>query len=377
MKPRSYEKLSNKFFNYYPFFITLLLLALTINYVGILLDITFLLYGPIILPILIILLFSYHSSYIYSKHLLLDKRERELAINSILYGIIISDQEGKIIHINQVGCEILGISPENAISLALDDHLWGMVDKDGNRIDKNNMPISITLNTCKPVIKEIIGAKNIKFQKSIWLEVSTNPVLNQDEQIETVVIGFGEITDQFNSIKILNEKNLQLHQMTFTDFILNIPNRRYFKFYLTREWLESKKSGTPVTLFLIEIDYMKEYKKIYDFSFDDYVLKEVAKCLCQIVNLHGVVTRMEGNQFAVIYLGLFGKQIYDRQIELHNRLTQLPKAIKLEPQIHDFTILIGGATRTATEHTDSCILIEKANEELNAARIRAYETKHL
>mgnify|MGYP003408081847 FL=1 len=375
MKPGSYEKLPNKFFEYNPIFITLLLLALALNYVGILLDMNFLLYGPIFLSLLIILLFSHHTNYIYKKHLLLDKRERELAINSILYGIIISDQEGKIIHINEVGCEILGISSENVISLSLDDHLWGMVDRDGNLMDKNNMPIFITLSTCKPVIKEIIGAKNIKFQKPIWLEVSTNPVLNQDEQIETVVIGFGEITDQFNSIKILNEKNLQLHQMTFTDFILNIPNRRYFKSYLTSEWLESKKSGTPITLFLIEIDYMKEYKKIHDFSFGDFVLKEVAKCLCEIVNLHGVVTRMEGNQFAVIYSGLFGKQIHERQVVLQNRLTQLPKEIRLEEQIHDFTILIGGATHTATEHTDSCILIEEANKELNLERIRVYETK--
>ena len=377
MKQRSYVKLPTKFFEYNSIFIILLLLALAFNYVGILLDIHFLLYGPIFLSFLITLLFSHHANYIYRKHLLLEKRERELAINSILYGIIISDQEGKIIHINQVGCEILGISPENAISLSLDDHLWGMVDQDGNLMDKNNMPISITLNTCKPVIREIIGAKNIKFQKSIWLEVSTNPVLNQDEQIDTVVIGFGEITDRFNSVKVLKEKNLQLQQMTFTDFILNIPNRRYFNSYLTREWLESKKSGTPVTLFLIEIDYMKEYKKIHDFSFGDYVLKEVAKCLCEVVNLQGVVTRMEGNQFAVIYSGLFGKQIRERQVELHNRLTQLPKIIRLEAQIYDFTILIGGATHTATEHTDSCILIEEANEELNLARIKAYETTRL
>ena len=163
--------------------------------------------------------------------------------------------------------------------------------------------------------------------------------------------------------------------MTFTDFILNIPNRRYFKSYITSEWLESKKSGTPITLFLIEIDYMKQYKKTHDFSFGDYVLKEVAKCLCEIVNLHGVVTRMEGNQFAVIYSGLFGKQIRERQVELQNRLTQLPKEIRLEEQIHDFTILIGGATHTATEHTDSCILIEEANKELNLERIRVYETK--
>ena len=176
MKPGSYQKLPNKFFDYNSIFITLLLLALTFNYVGILLDINLLLYGPIFLSLLIILLFRHQASYIYRKHLSLEKRERELAINSILYGIIISDQEGKIIHINEVGCEILGISPENVISLSLDDHLWGMVDKDGNLMDKNNMPISITLSTCKPVIKEIIGAKNIKFQKSIWLEVSTNPV---------------------------------------------------------------------------------------------------------------------------------------------------------------------------------------------------------
>lgn len=369
MRQKSYGKLPGLFIGYYPVFLTLFLLLLGLNFIVILFDYEHLEFGTILLSGLLIFVISLQSYYISRQPINVGDMERGQSINSILYGIIISDSQGKIIDINRVGSEILGIAAESASSVSLIDGLWGLVDRNGNLMHKNDIPISVSLNTCKPVEKEVIGIKNFKFQQPIWLEVSANPVLNADKHIEAVVLVFSEITDQFNSIKLLNEKNEQLRQMSFTDYILNIPNRRYFNSYLTEVWLESKKSGTPVTLYLIEIDYTKEYRRDQEFTYSDHVLMEVSKKLCEAVNGEGVVAHIEGSRFAVIFSGLFGKQIRERQAELRNGLIQLTDENKSASNINDFTVFIGASTRVATDNLDYSILIEEANVELNQAKI--------
>ena len=336
---------------------------------GVLLNYEYFKYGPIILSCLCIFALSLQFYSISKKQFYLNKKEREVSLNSILSGIIISDPQRRITQINHVGCEILGVRSEHVASIRLDDNLWEIVDRNGALIDKNNIPISVALNTCKPVEKEIIGTRNLKYQKPIWIEVSANPILNKEEQIEAVVLVFSEVTDQLNSMKLLSERNEQLRHLSFTDYIVNIPNRRYLNSYLTKLWLESKKSGTPITLFLIDIDYTKEYKIEHDYTFSDHVLIEVAKKLCEAVNQQGVVTRMEGNQFAVIYSGLFGKQIMEQKEELKNKLLQLPEENRLESHINDFTVSIGMSTRTATDHSDYYTLLEEASSDLNQSKI--------
>ncbi len=374
MRQKSNEKLPGLFKGYYPVFLTLLLLLLVLSFIVLLLDYEHLEYGTILFSGLLIFVISLQSYYISRQPIYLDDMEREQAINSILYGIIISDPNGKIVDINRVGSEILGIPTERAASLSLIDNLWGLVDRNGEIIHKNNIPISITLNTCKPVEKEIIGTRNFKCEKHIWLEVSANPVLNKDKHIESVVLVFSEITDQFNLIKLLNEKNEQLRQMSLTDYILNIPNRRYFNSYITEVWLESKKSGTPVTLFLIEIDYIKEYRRNHSFSYSDHVLIEVSKKICEAVNREGVVTHLEGSRFAVIFSGLFGKQINERQTELKKGLNELPNEDRLGSNITDFTVFIGMSTQVAIDDLDYFILIEEANDALNQAKTKIPES---
>ena len=373
MKPKALDKLLGKSLEHYPVFITLFLLLFVLNLIGLLLNYDYFKYGPLILSCLYIFAFSLQSYLISRQQFHLNKKTNEVPLNSILYGIIISDPERRITQINHVGCEILGINPEDAISLQLDDPLWEVVDRNGKVIDTNNIPISVAINTCKPVKKEIVGTRNRGNQKTVWLEVSANPVLNKDEQIEEVVLVFSEVTEQLNSIKLLSERNEQLRQLSFTDYIVDIPNRRYLNSYLTKLWLDSKKSGTPITLFLIEIDYTKEYKIEHDYTFSDFVLIEVSKKLCEAVNQQGVVTRVEGNQFAIIYSGLFGKQIMAQKQELKNKLYMLTEENRLESHINDFTVFIGMSTRTATDHSDYNTLLEDASNELNQAKISIIE----
>ena len=99
----------------------------------------------------------------------------------------------------------------------------------------------------------------------------------------------------------LEQANSQLEQISRTDFLTRLPNRRSLNETLDVEWLRAKRGGASLGLVMIDIDFFKLYNDRYGHQGGDACLRRVADVLA--TGLRGgcdFVARYGGEEFVVV-----------------------------------------------------------------------------
>lgn len=95
--------------------------------------------------------------------------------------------------------------------------------------------------------------------------------------------------------------NHTLQSLALVDGLTGLANRRQFDALLEQALLRSGKTGDPLALVMIDIDYFKRYNDTYGHVAGDECLQDVAQALKSCVHYHGdVVARYGGEEFAII-----------------------------------------------------------------------------
>ncbi len=113
------------------------------------------------------------------------------------------------------------------------------------------------------------------------------------------------------TLEILEEKNRliisqrdRLEQMAKVDGLTNIPNRRRFDEVFTEEWKRCKRSGAPLAVAMIDIDFFKQYNDTYGHDAGDDCLKRVARALAGAGKRPGdFMARYGGEEFVALLPG--------------------------------------------------------------------------
>lgn len=99
----------------------------------------------------------------------------------------------------------------------------------------------------------------------------------------------------------LNEAKRQLEELSHTDGLTKIPNRRCFDEKIELEWHKAIRDNTRIGLMMIDIDHFKLYNDSYGHLSGDQCLREVAQALSQTLNRDkDTVARYGGEEFVVI-----------------------------------------------------------------------------
>lgn len=99
----------------------------------------------------------------------------------------------------------------------------------------------------------------------------------------------------------LEEANRKLTEMSATDGLTGIANRRRFDATLTNEWNRAVRSGGTLALVLIDVDHFKKYNDHYGHQAGDICLRSVAGILKANARRAGdLAARYGGEEFAVI-----------------------------------------------------------------------------
>jgi len=70
-----------------------------------------------------------------------------------------------------------------------------------------------------------------------------------------------------------------LHAMAFADGLTGIANRRYLNEQLEAEWLRCRRSGLPLGLLMVDVDFFKRFNDRYGHQAGDDCLMRVAAAL--------------------------------------------------------------------------------------------------
>ncbi|MBI4804671.1 MAG: diguanylate cyclase [Desulfovibrio sp.] len=115
----------------------------------------------------------------------------------------------------------------------------------------------------------------------------------------------------------LREANQQLSLLSFHDCLTNIANRRRFDGVLSAELLRRKRSGKPLSLIMLDIDFFKQYNDTYGHIAGDDCLRKIAGLLVDKSNRTTDLTaRYGGEEFSIILpeTSAYGAQVIAERI---------------------------------------------------------------
>ena len=143
------------------------------------------------------------------------------------------------------------------------------------------------------MIKYMNNMKNFEIPSDVLDEIQHN--------IENIIESFDiPEANKTDVIKKINFMYTQTKQMTLTDPLTGLFNRRHFESEFDREFKRTKRYNNDLSIAIIDIDFFKTINDTYGHLCGDYVLKECAYLMIQNFRQTDFIFRYGGEEFAVI-----------------------------------------------------------------------------
>jgi diguanylate cyclase (GGDEF)-like protein len=160
-------------------------------------------------------------------------------------------------------------------------------------------------------------------------------------------------------------KSFQLHgqvvELSLTDALTGLKNRRYFDLFLKNEVDRSRRFARGLAIIMMDIDHFKEYNDTFGHPAGDEALKYTSKCLIDNRRGADVMVRIGGDEFAII---LPETNIHGAQDVANKIRASVANATGLRRQI---TISLG-ITELHDSECSAEMLIEQADKALYEAK---------
>ncbi len=107
-------------------------------------------------------------------------------------------------------------------------------------------------------------------------------------------------------IELKTQRDL-LERRALIDGLTGIANRMRFDEELEQRWRAAQRSGTPLTLMLVDVDHFKQFNDNYGHGAGDDCLRRVARAIEASFSRSGeLAARYGGEEFAVLWQGEHG-----------------------------------------------------------------------
>ncbi|MHC0043475.1 sensor domain-containing diguanylate cyclase [Vibrio campbellii] len=159
-----------------------------------------------------------------------------------------------------------------------------------------------------------------------WFDVVKSPFKDKASGTNGVLIMARDISERYLAEQKLEEANLELEKLSFSDSLTQVANRRRFDEQLHTLWYHHIREKLPLTIMLCDIDFFKDYNDCYGHQQGDEALVKVAAVFQQVASRSSdCVARYGGEEFAFI---------------LPNTTTEgaLKVAQRIHEQIHELAV---------------------------------------
>jgi diguanylate cyclase (GGDEF)-like protein/hemerythrin-like metal-binding protein len=139
--------------------------------------------------------------------------------------------------------------------------------------------------------------------------------------------------------------NIHLEEISLTDVLTGLPNRRKAMRCLSALWEESVRDNSPLVCMMIDADHFKEVNDSYGHDAGDTVLIELSKAFQRSLRNDDIVCRLGGDEFFVIC----PNTEFDGGMAVAEFMRQQVSELRVETGGEDWhgSISIGVASRTS------------------------------
>src|SRR5215211_1892213 len=134
-------------------------------------------------------------------------------LDSLQDGVVVYDEDDRIVFFNPAAAEILGVSRE---SMSSGVRSWEPLDADGRPLDDKERPVARTARTGEPCVGVDIGLRQVSGDLR-WTTVSTRALHGQPAEngCYAVVAAFTDITERREAQRALERSNAELAQFAY------------------------------------------------------------------------------------------------------------------------------------------------------------------
>jgi len=131
-----------------------------------------------------------------------------------------------------------------------------------------------------------------------------------------IALGIGVLSDRLHS------ERMRAEELALTDELTGMPNRRYVRLTLDREFAAAQR-GRPLVVIFFDIDRFKSYNDKNGHAAGDYALRAVGQALSSQTRLMNISGRWGGEEFLAVLSSaeIAGALVFVERVK--NRLREL------------------------------------------------------
>jgi diguanylate cyclase (GGDEF)-like protein len=202
----------------------------------------------------------------------------------------------------------------------------------------------------------------------VWIRDVVH-VVRKDGEVQALVGFMFDISERKKTEEHLIRLQKQLEEYSFQDGLTGIANRRMFDTVLEREWGMAQRSGSPLSVIILDIDYFKQYNDHYGHIKGDECLRRVARTLSLAANRpRDFIARIGGEEFVWL---LPETDAESARLVAHKCL----HLIRQQQITHEFSVIspllslsLGVGTTHASQHATPLEFIDQVDQLLYKAK---------
>lgn len=133
--------------------------------------------------------------------------------DTMAQGVVLQDNESRIIEANQAACDILGVSMDQLLGRSTRDPRWKLIHEDGSPLGVVEMPSSIALRTGQAVSGLVIGVYLPETDTYRWILTSSVPRFKAgDDKPYVTMTTFTDVTERKRTEEELSRLSTLLDQ---------------------------------------------------------------------------------------------------------------------------------------------------------------------
>jgi diguanylate cyclase (GGDEF)-like protein/PAS domain S-box-containing protein len=200
------------------------------------------------------------------------------------------DADGRIVFLNPAWRALTGFTVEDSLGkpfgdfLLEEDAIRGFEPRQLSRLHEQSREIAL---------RSADG-------KRLWMSLDADAQTDSAGNFTGVIGTLGDVTKSVELNHLLSKYQDELYQLSVTDPLTGLYNRRHFDSQLEVILSDHLPKGMPVCLLLIDLDGFKFINDTYGHPFGDEVLRTTAQLLKQQVRRNDYIARLAGDEFAMV-----------------------------------------------------------------------------
>jgi diguanylate cyclase (GGDEF)-like protein/PAS domain S-box-containing protein len=192
--------------------------------------------------------------------------------------------------------------------------------------------------------------------EEFWALISARAI--EFDGMPVLLAGVTDVTEQ----KLLEER---LRELATQDELTGLYNRRHFVELAEAEVARARRTGTPLSLAMLDIDHFKAVNDVFGHPVGDLALRELARSMRETLRTSDVPARIGGEEFVVLLTDTALEGALSVTERLRERVGRAEVAAGAE-RVARFTVSAGVAELAMGERLDG--LLARADEALYRAK---------